>query len=83
MADEVEPNDPIKAILDKHVARMNEIFTAGAAMTQELCDEGIASVKAKSGLRSQLLDKALAAMGVNQPGERVNGPTDGTITAGP
>lgn len=77
MADEV---DPIAEIIKSHVANVNAIMADGIAQTQALCEESVSSVRKKSGLRSQLLDQALASIGITKPGETSYG-SPGTDTA--
>lgn len=61
MADEI---DPLEVLVKSHVERMAEITNAGITKSQALCDETMLAIKAKAGMRSSLLDKALEALGV-------------------
>ena len=65
MADEV---DPLESLLTAHVNRMQEITSAGFAKSQQLCDQSLASIKKRTGVRTSALDKALESLGIVQLG---------------
>ena len=70
MADEViEDDNQLKSLFESHTQRMHEIFSNGYAQSNALCDEAILGVKSRSGLRSKVLDKALASLGIVAPVE--------------
>lgn len=67
MADEVETPDPLQAILEKHIARMEEISTAGVKHMEQVSGDLITKLKRNVGLRSEMLDRTLTSLGITEP----------------
>ena len=65
MADEpVEPVDPSIALFEAHAKRMQEIADAGYQRSLGICDDYMASIKKQTGIKSNLLNKAIDALGL-------------------
>lgn len=64
MADEVETPDPLAALLEKHVARMEDITTSGLKHMELVSGNLVDKLKRNIGLRSEVLDGALKTLGI-------------------
>lgn len=64
MADEV---DPLEALVNAHVARIQEIADEGFAQSKQLCNDTVQAVRRQAGFKSTILDRALAALGIADP----------------
>lgn len=62
MADEL---DPIQELATAHTKRMQEISDESFEKSKELCDDVVSTVRRHAGLKSDLLDKALATLGID------------------
>lgn len=72
MATEVE-DDPLAAMLNKHLERMQEIADAGFSKTQEVCGDVVSRLKKASGLRDAVLDRTLEKLGI-KPADTIEKP---------
>ena len=66
MADEVEAPDAFQSILERHVARMEEITTTGVKHMEQVSEDLITKLKRNVGLRSEVLDRTLTSLGITE-----------------
>lgn len=64
MADELEPPDPLQSLMERHVSRMEEISAAGVKHMQQVSSDLVSKLKRNVGLRSEVTDRALTALGI-------------------
>ena len=66
MADEPQPTDELEArmaaLLENHQKTMADIFQTGYEKSKAIADESVLAFRQRSGVRSQILDKALQAL---------------------
>jgi len=71
MADEVTDIETrMQALMEQHITRTHDIIQSGYEKSKALCDEALLGMKKRSGIRSQVLDKALEQMGITQSQEQ-------------
>ena len=68
MADEpiTDEPDPLQALLMTHMARMQTITDDGYARSREISEDLVTKLKKNIGLRSAVVDKALATLGITE-----------------
>ena len=59
-------DDAMKALLDRHVKRMEEIADAGYEQAKEAGGELVSKLKKAVGLRNIVIDNALTALGITE-----------------
>lgn len=64
--DEVD-DDPIAALASSHTKRMQEIADEGFDKTKEVCGNVVTRLKKAAGLRDAVVDRTLAALGIDVP----------------
>lgn len=68
MADEPveETLDPLQSLMTTHLAKMQTITDDGYEQSKQISDDLVTKLKKNIGLRSTVLDKALATLGINE-----------------
>lgn len=69
VVDEPEAPDPLQALLTSHIARMQTIAEDGLSHAKQVSDNLVSKLKKNVGLRNEVLDRTLSALGIKEPKE--------------